>query len=188
MSDIAEMSNQPVIDATNHPRPVNEPDRYGYQPIHGETRPCLGCGSTVTYDADTDAWSIPYSAGNPPRGTFTCPDRVHVPHMGAYRRFTPEQVRRDPRIRLIADLLGSLDLYLGPHHLRSLTTEQKELYADLVDADAVLAAHADPHIAAPHGIPGRTPRIWRDDYAGPTHPAAPGWNDPARHEPDPFRA
>jgi hypothetical protein len=41
---------------------------------HDERRTCGGCGTAVTWDADIQRWWIPYGFGNPPPGTFTCPD------------------------------------------------------------------------------------------------------------------
>lgn len=173
--------------APNHPRPVTEPDRYGYRPTHDEEQPCLGCGRTVTYSADIGSWWIPYEAGNPPRGTFDCTNTTFVRHYGSPPRFNPTQINRDTRLRLIADLLSSLDLYVGKQHLRNLTTEQKEIYADLVDADAFWKAREDPTYAYPTGIPPRTARWWREDYDGPTSPDDPRWHRLDWHEPDPFR-
>ena len=174
-------------DPVNHPRRETEPDRYGYRPVHGEEQPCLGCGRTVTFSEDTGSWWVPYlGTGNAPRGTFECTDRVFVRHMGSHPRMDPGQVRDDPRLRLIADMVAYLHLHIGEQHLRDFTTEQKELYADLVDANGVLDAWETPTNLLPGDHPLRVPRTWRGDYAGPTSPSDPRWHSHDRHEPDPF--
>lgn len=172
-------------DPANHPRRETVPDRYGYRPVHGEEQSCLGCGKTVTYDDDTGSWWIPYEVGNPPRGTFTCTNAVFVQHQGSPPRFDPSWVNRDPSHRMIADMLGYLHLHIGAQHLRSMTTEQKEIYADLVDANAFWKAREDDALP-PGDTPLRVPRTWRADYAGPTSPEDPRWHSMDRHEPDPF--
>ena len=185
---------EPLADPANHPRRVTEPDRYGYRPEHGEEQSCLGCGKTVTYDEDMGSWWIPYEAGNPPRGTFTCTNAAFVRHYGSPPRFDPAEIHRDIRLRLIADMVGYLHLHIGEQHLRDFTTEQKEIYADLVDAHSFwLRREEDKGFKAlgipveyPDTIPLRVERRWRDDYAGPTSPDDPRWHSMERHEPDPF--
>lgn len=177
----------PTLDAPNHPRRVTEPDRYGYRPVHDETQPCLGCGKTVTYSLDMGCWWIPYETGNPPRHTFDCPGGgVGHRHAGSIPRVTPNDVLRDKRMAMIADLVAYMDLHIGRYEMKQLTTEQKELWADLVDADAWLDARKDPSMAEPDGVPARTSRWWRTDYDGPTSPEDPRWHSMDRHEPDPF--
>lgn len=170
----------------NTPRPVLEPDRYGYQPEHGEEQQCLGCRETVTFDEDMGCWWIPYETGNPPAHTFTCRNRAHVRHMGSPPRMEPEEVNRDVRLRLIAELVSYVDLHIGKYAIRQLTTQQKELWADLVDSAGVLLAREDPSYAEPAGVPPRVPRWWRSDFAGPTGPDHPLWDDDSYVEPDPF--
>lgn len=170
----------------NTPRPVVEPHEYGYLPEHDEQRPCLGCRETVTFDEDTGCWWIPYERGNPPVNTFTCRDRAHVRHMGSPPRLDPAEVARDPRLLLIADLISYMDLHVGKYEIKQLTTQQKEMWADLVDSSNVLMAREDPSYADPTGIPRRVPRWWRSDYAGPTGPDHPLWDDDSYEEPDPF--
>jgi hypothetical protein len=185
---------EPLSDPANHPRRETVPDRYGYRPAHGEEQPCLGCGKTVTFDDDTNAWWIPYEMGNPPRGTFTCTNAVFVQHYGSPPRFTPAEIHKDPRLRLIADLIGYVDLHIGRQHLRSCTTEQKEMWADLVDADAFWSRREEDQgfralgipTDYPDTVPRRSERWWREDYAGPTSPDDPRWHSMERHEPDPF--
>ncbi|WP_248581571.1 hypothetical protein [Nocardioides sp. InS609-2] len=173
----------------NSPRPVTEPDRYGYQPVHDETQPCLGCGKTVTFSEDTGSWWIPYERGNPPVGTFDCPGGGGVAgrHAGSVPRFDRNAVLRDQQLRVIGELVGYMDLHVGKYQIKQLTTEQKELWADMVDATEWLQAREDPSSAYPDGIPRRTPRWWRDDYDGPTGPDDPRWHYTDRREPDPFR-
>lgn len=174
-------------DPANHPRRETAPDRYGYRPTHGEEQACLGCGVPVTYDENIANWWVPYlGTGNVPRGTFDCTNRTFVRHMGSYPRMKPGQVRDDPRLRLIADMLAYLHLHLGEQHLRDFTAEQKELYADLVDANGVVDQWEAPDSRLPGDIPLRVPRTWRGDYAGPTSPADPRWHSMERYEPDPF--
>lgn len=175
-------------DPTNHPRRVTEPDRYGYRPVHDEEQPCLGCGKTVTFDEDIDHWWIPYlGTGNVPNGTFNCPGGgVAGRHAGSVPRVTPNDTLRDHRIRQIADMVAYMDLHIGRFHIKQMTTEQKELWADLVDANGVQEAREDPTYLDPDGVPPRSTRWWRSDYAGPTSPEDPRWHSHGRHEPDPF--
>lgn len=172
-----------MTDAPNHPRPVDHADGYGYKPYHDEQQSCLGCGKTVTFDADMNCWWIPYDVGNPPRGTFDCTDRVMVRHMGSLPRLNPSLVGNNPLLRAIADMVSYMDLHIGKYQISQFTSEQKEMWADLSDAASVLLARDDPTMDPP----GRTPRWWRSDYAGPTGPDHPGWDDLDREEPDPFR-
>ena len=96
----------------------------------------------------------------------------------------PARLTVDPLLAQIADLVSSMDLYVGRAQVRQLTTEQKELWADLVDAACVLE-HLHEQSPDPRG-PRRTARWWRDDYPGPTSPHDPRWQDVTRTEPDPF--
>lgn len=171
-----------VPDPANTARPVERPSGYGYKPYHDEQQPCLGCGKTVTFDADMNCWWIPYEAGNPPRGTFECTDRVKVRHMGSLPRLNPELVGKNPLLRAMAEMVSYMDLHVGRYQIKQFTSEQKEMWADLSDAVSVLYAREDPSMDPP----GRMPRWWRPDYAGPTDPDHPRWNEPDRSEPDPF--
>lgn len=176
-----------TTDPVNHPRRVTVPDRYGYRPVHDETQPCLGCGTTVTFDADMNCWWIPYHVGNPPNGTFDCPGGgVGGRHAGSVPRIDPHAILRDRQLRLIADMVAYMDLHIGRFHIKQMTTEQKEMWADLIDAESVLDAREDPTYLEPDGIPSRTPRWWRGDYDGPMGPEDSRWNEHNRHEPDPF--
>lgn len=74
------------------------------------------------------------------------------------RDINPARLRTDPLLAEIAALVGYMDLHLGRHQIKRLTTEQKELWADLVDADAVNTS-LDPDGDYP---PRRTVRWWRD--------------------------
>jgi hypothetical protein len=65
----------------------------------------------------------------------------------------------------VADLLAYLDLHIGTYEWKVLTTEEKELMADLID-------ESRRNMAAEEGQPiSMTPRWWRDDYVG-VHPYA----------------
>jgi uncharacterized protein YeaC (DUF1315 family) len=56
------------------------------------------------------------------------------------------------------NLLGSIWLNIPWHHVtKELTTEQKELFADAVDAWSARLNEDDPHWTAP------VTRWWRDD-------------------------
>lgn len=176
-----------LVDPANHPRRESEPDRYGYRPVHDEQRPCLGCGKTVTYDEDMGSWWIPYGFGNPPHGTFDCPGGgVAGRHAASLPRIVPNSLMRDRLLADIADMVAYMDLHIGKYQVKQMTTEQKELWADLVDSDAIVKSRSDPTYLEPDGIPPRATRWWRADYAGPTGPEAPRWNLHHRHEPDPF--
>lgn len=70
----------------------------------------------------------------------------------------PARLAADPLLAEIAALVGYMDLHMGRHEIRQLTTAQKELWADLVDADAVATANADPSMWPPR----RSVRWWRD--------------------------
>lgn len=83
----------------------------------------------------------------------------------------PALVAADPLLAKIADLVASMDLYIGRHEIKQLTTEQKELWADLVDSYSVNLGNEDPSMLPP----GRTSRWWRDEYVLSENP-----------EPDPF--
>lgn len=65
--------------------------------------------------------------------------------------------------RKLQDLLGHFSLYTADDAfvIRKMGAEERELYADAVDAwSARLCAGEDEE-------PGRFPRWWRDDYVGP---------------------
>lgn len=173
-----------LIDPANHPRVETEPDRYGYRPVDGERRPCLGCGGVVTYDDLADAWWVPFEGGNRPVGTSTCASGGR--HLGSLPRVTPERLAHDPVLRGIADMVSYMGLHIGKFHIKQMTTEQKEWWADLVDADALVKAEDDPTYLDPDGIASRAARWWRADYAGATGPEDPRWNEHHRYEPDPF--
>lgn len=72
----------------------------------------------------------------------------------------PALVAADPLLAKVADLVASMDLYIGRHEIKQLTTEQKELWADLVDSYSVNLGNEDPSMLPP----GRTSRWWRDDF------------------------
>lgn len=63
----------------------------------------------------------------------------------------PEQ-----RIRDLEDLLATIELHIGQHVVKQLTTEQKALFADSVDASNARLAEADPA----YGEPARVERWW----------------------------
>ena len=86
-------------------------------------------------------------------------------------QFVREQAEQDPtfaseyvkaqhaaRIREFEDLLASLWLYLPRHTVKQLTTEQKTLLADSVDAANARLAEADPA----YGEPARVERWWAE--------------------------
>lgn len=77
---------------------------------------------------------------------------------------TTDRVAGDPLLREISGLLAYLDLHLGRYEWSKLTTREKELLADLVDADGVLTAKEDPTCLLPGDEPRRAPRWWREDY------------------------
>lgn len=62
----------------------------------------------------------------------------------------------------LQDMIAYVDLHIGNFPIKKLTTEQKELWADCVDASGARMAEAegwdDPHVF---------PRWWREDYVGP---------------------
>lgn len=72
----------------------------------------------------------------------------------------PDDEPGDPdsaqRIREFEDLLASLWLHIGRHEVKQLTTEQKNLLADSVDAANARLAEADPA----YGEPPRVERWW----------------------------
>lgn len=96
----------------------------------------------------------------------------------------PALVATDPLLSEIAHLVAYLDLHLGRYQWSQLTTRQKELLADLVDASSVIAAADDPG----YGEPARTTRWWRESYDGPPVQRGfdPDLDDGSRREPDPF--
>ncbi|GAB2734238.1 hypothetical protein [Nocardioides pakistanensis] len=55
--------------STPEARPLGE-ERFW----HDEQRTCAGCAATIMWDADCQHWWVDYGFGNPPTGTFTCPD------------------------------------------------------------------------------------------------------------------
>lgn len=173
-----------TIDPANHPRREDNPRDYGYRPTDGERRPCLGCGAEVAYDARIRAWWAPFDSGNRPAGTATCPHGGR--HLGSLPRVTPEALDADPVLRGIADMVAYMNLHIGKYQITQMTTEQKEWWTDLVDANAVLDARDDPTYLDPDGICSREPRWWRADYAGATGPEDPRWNLHHAYEPDPF--
>ena len=95
----------------------------------------------------------------------------------------PAVVAGDPLLTKIADLIGSVDLHIGWKRRINLTTAQKELWADLVDADAVNSQESWTD------EPRRHVRWWREQHpffeSRPSGPEDPRWWDETP-EPDPF--
>lgn len=70
----------------------------------------------------------------------------------------PARVAADPLLREIAEMVGYMDLHIGRHQIKQMTTRQKELWADLVDADSVLDENENPT----DGPARRSVRWWRE--------------------------
>ena len=87
-------------------------------------------------------------------------DRYIRERAAASPEFAAEFVKAEhaAQIRALQDLLGCVWLYISwPHVTRQLTTEQKELFADSVDASCERIAEMDGRI----GAPGHADRWWR---------------------------
>lgn len=87
-------------------------------------------------------------------------DRYIREQAAASPEFAAEFVKAEhaAQIRALQDLLGCVWLYISwPHVTRQLTTEQKELFADSVDASCERIAEMDGRI----GAPGHADRWWR---------------------------
>lgn len=87
-------------------------------------------------------------------------DRYIREQAAASPEFAAEFVKAEhaAQIRALQDLLGCVWLYISwPHATRQLTTEQKELFADSVDASCERIAEMDGRI----GAPGHADRWWR---------------------------
>lgn len=69
----------------------------------------------------------------------------------------PARLETDALLAEIAELVADMDLYIGRHQYKQLTTRQKELWADLVDAASVRQA-----LTEDEPQPRRTVRWWRD--------------------------
>lgn len=72
----------------------------------------------------------------------------------------PARLATDPLLAEIAAMVAYMDLHVGRYEIRQMDTRQKELWADLVDADAIRAAHEDD--AGSDDAPRRSVRWWRD--------------------------
>lgn len=69
----------------------------------------------------------------------------------------PALVASDPLLEQIADMAAYMDLHLSRHIYEQLTTEQKELWADLVDSSSALLAARDSSMSPAR----RQARWWR---------------------------
>jgi hypothetical protein len=78
---------------------------------------------------------------------------------GENERLRKENREMDGRLAAMRDLLGSIWLYVNWRYVtKQLTTEQKELWADVVDADVMATRAADGEV--PRGV---ADRWWRED-------------------------
>jgi hypothetical protein len=93
------------------------------------------------------------------------------------RDVNPARIVYDPLLREIAEMLAYLDLHLGRHPWKQLTTKQKELLADLIDSDHVLD---EEHDYSPGNEPWFVARWWREDWVQPDPESM------THREPDPF--
>lgn len=109
-----------------------------------------------------------------PERPDTCPD------------VNPARLATDPLLAQIAEMVAYMDLHIGRYEMKQMTTEQKELWADLVDAYGVVTTLVDE---GTHTEPRRVARWWRPGH--PFHDSVPtSGNDPRMFddapEPDPF--